>query len=1066
MIKRGLFFSLFFFSVLSIVQGQTHRVACVGNSVTYGAGIENRERHSYPAQLQALLGDNYEVRNFGKSGATLLTKGHRPYILQEEYQQALSFCADRVIIHLGLNDTDPRNWPDHRDEFVRDYLSLIDSFRQANPKALIWICRMSPITHAHKRFRSGTRDWYWQIQKEIERVAAVARVGLIDLQEPLYARPDLLPDALHPNAEGAGLIAQVVCSALTGDYGGLRLAPIYSDQMVLQRDKPLRIEGIANAGEPVTLTLGTQTHTTRAGADGKWTITLDPLSVGEVYTMEVTAPSGTLRFNDILAGEVWLCSGQSNMAFELRQSVSEEVEQQLAYAATAPTIRFYDQKALWPTNAVEWDKMVMDSLNALHYFRETSWQACDAQNVKDLSAIAFAFGRMLNDSLQVPIGLIVNAIGGSPTEAWIDRKSIEFNFPEIITDWTANDFIQPWVRERARQNIRQSERKGQRHPYEPVFLFESGIQPLDRFPIRGVIWYQGESNAHNIEAHERLFPLLIESWRRYWNESFPFYYAQLSGINRPSWPWFRDSQRRMMTQIPRVAMAVSSDRGDSLDVHPRQKREIGERLARWALQDTYGKALIPSGPIVEKAIRTGDAVQLFFGYNHGMTASDGAELRTFEVAETEGLYYPATAVVENDYILLRCDSVFNPRYVRYGWQPFTRANLVNGVGLPASTFRITIENNKETTMKWTKLPDLPGTANTASLGVSAPFVGVWNDRLIVAGGCNFPDKPVTEGGGKRYYNEIFSFDLQKENGEWEIAGHLPFEVAYGASVTTSEGVVCIGGNNNKQAFRETFLLTSPGGRTMETEVLPALPLAMDNLAAAVIGRVVYAVGGNLDGKTSKAFYSLDLNNREEGWVKLPAYPGSQRVQPVLAAQENGTETLLYLAGGFQPMEGDQMVEVPTNVLVYSPTMKEWKEESLLPSLSDGRPRTLTGGCAVPLGEHRIAFVGGVNYDCFSAAIDRPRQLEVARANDDQAMIKSLEAAARSYMFHPVEWYNFNKELLVYNCLSRQWEVLGSHEPLARAGAGAVAYKDQLILINGELKPGVRTPAVNSLSLSF
>ena len=255
-------------------QAQKIKVACVGNSVTYGYGIENRETNCYPAQLQQMLGDAYEVENFGHSGATLLNKGYRPYTQQEAYQKALRFAGDYVIIHLGLNDTDPRAWPNYRDDFVRDYLSLIESFRKANPKCKVWVCRMTPISHRHPRFKSGTRDWYWMEQALIEEIARIAGATLVDLQEGLYDRPDLLPDALHPNAEGAGILARTVYGALTGDYGGLQLPAIYSDRMVLQRDQPLPISGIANQGEKVTVTLAGQRKETVAGTNGKWTVTL------------------------------------------------------------------------------------------------------------------------------------------------------------------------------------------------------------------------------------------------------------------------------------------------------------------------------------------------------------------------------------------------------------------------------------------------------------------------------------------------------------------------------------------------------------------------------------------------------------------------------------------------------------------------------------------------------------------------------------------------------------------------------------------------------------------------
>ena len=265
------------------------KVACVGNSVTYGAGIDNREVNSYPAQLQRMLGEDYEVMNFGKSGATLLNKGHRPYCEQEEYKAALDFAGDLVVIHLGLNDTDPRNWPNYRDNFVSDYLALINSFRQANPDCRIWICRMTPISHRHPRFKSGTRDWYRMEQTAIEEIARLADTGLIDLQAGLYNRPDLLPDALHPTAEGAGILARTIYQELTGNYGGLQMPVTYSDNMVLQREKPLPVSGTANAGEKVTVQIAGQKKETVTASNGKWSVTLDPMQAGGPYDLTIEA---------------------------------------------------------------------------------------------------------------------------------------------------------------------------------------------------------------------------------------------------------------------------------------------------------------------------------------------------------------------------------------------------------------------------------------------------------------------------------------------------------------------------------------------------------------------------------------------------------------------------------------------------------------------------------------------------------------------------------------------------------------------------------------------------------
>ena len=683
--KRFLFACIALSLIAISLHAQKIKVACVGNSVTYGYGLDRPEVNAYPAQLQRLLGDEFEVGNFGKSGATLLNKGHRPYMQQEEFKKAIAFAGDRVIIHLGLNDTDPRNWPNYRDEFVSDYLSLIDSFRLVNPKCKIAICRMTPISNRHQRFESGTRDWYWQIQKSIEEIAEIANVSLIDLQEGLYNRPDLLPDALHPNIEGAGIIASKVYCALTGDYGGLQLSQLYSDNMVLQREEEIVLSGIANAGDVVTVTIGRQKKKAITSSNGKWSVVLDPLQTGNPYTLTISTSKKKYVFNNVLAGEVWLCSGQSNMAFMVKEGA--EKREQLAKASSKPQIRFFDMKPRWLTNSEEWDVSVLDSLNRLQYYKETKWQECNEQTAANVSAIAYEFGMMLSDSLHVPVGLIINAIGGSACESWIDRKTLEFSYPDILYSWKENDRIQPWVRERASLNVKQSSNKLQRHPYEPCYLFEAGIAPLAKYPVKGVIWYQGESNAHNIEVHEILFPLLVESWRKNWNKELPFYYVQLSSLDRPSWTWFRDSQRRMLKDIRCVGMAVSSDCGDSTNVHPTRKKEVGDRLARLALHDTYGKTLTPSGPLFRSVEFTNGAAFVTFDFNEGMHSSDGESLKTFEIAEHEGVFFAAMAEVVDGRIKVWSKEVKNPRFVRYGWQPFTRANLVNKEGLPASTFR-------------------------------------------------------------------------------------------------------------------------------------------------------------------------------------------------------------------------------------------------------------------------------------------------------------------------------------------------------------------------------------------
>lgn len=517
------------------------------------------------------------------------------------------------------------------------------------------------------------------------------------------------------------MLARTVYSAILGNYGGLQMPITYSDNMVLQRDRELTIHGTANAGEKVTVNitrpdaakgkvqnggkrkkgeqprrvraLKTEVQTATATADdnGCWQVTLRPQRAENNLTLTISTDEKQLVYNNVAFGEVWLCSGQSNMEFMLHEAATAKRD---IPKAKNPNIRFFDMKARWRTNPVEWDAAALDSINHLKYFADTKWTVCSPETAKDFSAIAYYFGSMLQDSLQCAVGLICNAVGGSPTEAWVDRADLDAQFPQIMRNWTNNDFVQPWVRERAALNMKKAaDMKLQRHPYDPCYLYESAIEPLQQFPIKGVLWYQGESNAQNFTTHERLFKLLVEGWRRNWNDAeLPFYYVQLSSMDRLPWQWFRDSQRRLQSELPHVAMAVSSDMGDSLNVHPTRKQPVGERLARIALHNLYDFSnVVPSGPAVKEASVVGDGiVRLTFDYADGLSTSDGKHPLTFEIAEEEGLYKPAEARIEGNTVVVMAEGVTHPRFVRYGWQPFTRANLVNGAQLPASTFRVEV----------------------------------------------------------------------------------------------------------------------------------------------------------------------------------------------------------------------------------------------------------------------------------------------------------------------------------------------------------------------------------------
>ena len=1000
-------------------EGNRIRVACVGNSVTYGYGLPDRDTQAYPVVLQQLLGDKYDVRNFGKSGATLLNHGHRPYMMQSEFREAMDFKPEYVVIHLGLNDTDPRNWPNYGDEFVPDYLALIDSFRFVNPKARIWICLMTPIGHRHHRFQSGTRDWHDAIQQAIRRTAKTAHVELIDLNTPFYNRPDIFPDALHPNPEGANMIAHTVYHALTGDYGGLQLPQIYGSGMVIQRDCPIQFHGLADVGETVSVIFNGKKQNIKVSADGCWNVDFAPMKAGGPYTLEFQTSKKQIRFTDVWIGEVWLCSGQSNMEFPLRAiSTSEE---DLANADSQNLLHLYNMSARYPTNHVEWDSDVLDSVNHFRYLNQPGWQTCSKENVKDFSAIAYHIGRVLADSLQVHIGIISNAVGGTTTESWIDRKTLEWQFPPILYDWYHGDFGQPWARERALKNIAKASNTLQRHPYEPCYMFEAGVLPLEHFAIKGVAWYQGESNAHNIELHERLFTLLEQSWRSYFqNPSLPFYVVQLSGLNRPSWPRFRESQRRLANQLDNTWLVVSHDLGDSLDVHFPNKRPLGERLAQQMLHHSYEHQINADSPTPYYIYTEGR--QMFIEFKGGGACKvNGDKLQGFEIAGRDSLFHHATAVLKDNMVCLSSPEVEVPFYVRYAWQPFTRANLAGENGVPVSTFC------GEASFAVESLKGFPDTEKGIEQGVSACYAGVIDDYLIMAGGCNFPDVPAADGGKKKYYRGVYAAQLNDgDQLQWKRVGWLPSTAAYGVSITVPDGVICLGGNNEKSSFQSVFKIRL-ADRKIVMESLPSLPVPLDNFTGALQDNRLMVFGGN-------QVYYLDLDDLKEGWQKVTE-TDTIRFQPV-----SGFIKGKYCVwGGYMPKKGNQEATLSLNGLCFDGSHIRFLSGPIDPT--DSRTSFLGGAVALNLSRNTVVTMGGVNRDVFLEALNHP---------------------AHDYLKHPVEWYRFNPYVFVFH--ENEWKYIGKSQYVARAGATLVNHKNNLYLIGGELKPGVRTPTVCRINI--
>ena len=701
-------------STLSATARKVVRVACVGNSITYGTGIANREHDAYPAQLQRMLGKDYVVGNFGKPGATLLRHGHRPYFQQTEFRDAMQFKGDIAVIHLGINDTDPRNWCNFRDEFVGDYVALMDSLRQANPKVRIILSRLTPIRYDHPRFDSGTELWRREISETIDRIAASQGVELIDFYQPLIAHPDWLSDGIHPDPRGAKALAETVYKGITGNYGGLQLSALFSDGMVLQRGG-CYIQGVANAGANVVVSYdGKELGKTVANNRGEWRIWAVLSQPVERGTLTVAAGREVKRFKDVAVGEVWLCSGQSNMAFKVKQAATA---QQTLTQCNDNGLRLYNMSPRWETDNVSWDSTALAEVDQLRLFEARPWSVASPESVGDFSAVAYYMGKMLRDSLKVPVGIVCNAVGGTPTEAWVDRPVLEQRFSQIFRNWRGNDFVMDWVRGRAAKNV--ALRPEARHPYHPAYCYEAGMHPLEGYTFKGVAWYQGESNAHNATTYAQLLRLLEESWTQRFTQTAqatarvsegldsltpalrvqqltfarqrPFYLVQLSSIERPSWAWFRETQRSLAQEL-HLPLIVTSDKGLRHDVHPPYKAEVGERLARAVLHNDYGFAQSPLSPEVTAAHRAGSSVWLTLAAPMRLTTSDKLPMRTFEMAGVDERFYPAVAeVTAGGQIVLSSSAVPTPRYVRYGWQPFSEGNVVSSQGLPLSTFRLEVK---------------------------------------------------------------------------------------------------------------------------------------------------------------------------------------------------------------------------------------------------------------------------------------------------------------------------------------------------------------------------------------
>lgn len=479
-----------------------------------------------------------------------------------------------------------------------------------------------------------------------------------------------------------------------------RLPHILSDHAVLQRDRPIHIWGWDAPGAAVTVDFRHQHATAHADELGEFSVYLAPEPAGGPYSLTVHG-STQVTLSDILVGDVWFASGQSNMELPLKGfpdhvSVVKDAEKEIATAD--------DPAVCGQTRLLVIEHKANDfPLND----QPSSWTQCNSSTAATFSAVAFFFGREIHAREHIPIGLIDSTWGGTPTSSWMSLSALASDstlmpvfaararFADIQADLGARITSQ----QRAVAAAKAAGQPIPRFPWlnanqaawEPAFLFNGMIAPAVPYTIRGFLWYQGETDSNPAiftpQLYSRLFPTMIHDWRARWNEGeLPFLYVQISNFNSPSEEWgtIRDAQRQTLSVV-NTAMAVTLDVGTRNLVHPPDKQTVAARLALGARDLVYGEHVEDSGPLPVSVTASGDALRVWFSHADGLHAAGGG-VHGFEIAGPDGAFQPAEATIDGTSVIVHSSAVPHPTSVRYAWPSFTDANLFNGTGLPASTF--------------------------------------------------------------------------------------------------------------------------------------------------------------------------------------------------------------------------------------------------------------------------------------------------------------------------------------------------------------------------------------------
>ncbi|QDU59866.1 hypothetical protein Pan216_06990 [Planctomycetes bacterium Pan216] len=499
------------------------------------------------------------------------------------------------------------------------------------------------------------------------------------------------------------LVAAVLPLWLSSARADVKMPSIFSDHMVLQRNQPNPVWGKADPGEEVTVTIGDQTKKATAGDDGRWKATLDPLPAGGPHKLSVKGKNA-VNIDDVLVGEVWVCSGQSNMRWTVSNSNDADLE---IMTSDYPEIRLLNVPNV--STAEPQDDF------------KGAWQVCGPDTVGPFSGVGYFFGRRLHQALGVPVGLINNAWGGSAAEAWVRHDLLEKDdqYAPMLQRWSKADEWDKKAAEAKYQkqlaNWRESAKKAKaagkkpsapprrpRSPYAPNHhpgrLYNGVLHPTIGYGIKGAIWYQGESNASRAYQYRDLFPLMIQNWRDDWGQGeFPFYWVQLADFrgekaepDESDWAELREAQTMTAEKLPNTGQAVIVDLGEGKDIHPRDKQGVGNRLARLALARDYGKKVAHQSPTYKSMEKKGNGhvVVTLEHTGGGLKPFDVREVLGFTIAGSDRKFVNANAkVVGPDKVEVWSDQVKDPVAVRYAWADNPICNLYSNQGLPVTPFR-------------------------------------------------------------------------------------------------------------------------------------------------------------------------------------------------------------------------------------------------------------------------------------------------------------------------------------------------------------------------------------------